>query len=85
MLYAGIFLANNCSNTNVEIATDPSNHVGRYVSDLQFYVVLQIFQSLGFIVDPFLEVTPEEVVRWVKIMLEEIMRISNLQFITWKC
>jgi len=82
MLYPDIYLANNCSNTNVEIVTDPSNHVGRYVSDLQFYVVLQICQSLGFTVDPFLEVTLEEAVRCIKIMLREVKRISNLQFIT---
>jgi len=68
MFRSGTFLAINCSNTNVEIVNDSSNHVGRYASDLPFYVVLQIRQSLGIVVvDSFLEVSPEKVVRWVKI------------------
>ena len=53
---------------NVEIVNNSSNHVGRYVSGLPFYVALQICQSLCIVaIDPFLEVPQEEVVRWVKI------------------
>jgi len=55
MFYPGAFLA-NCSNTNVEIINDSSNHIGMHTSNLPFYVVLQIFQSLGIVVvDPFVE------------------------------
>jgi len=68
MFYSGTFLENNYSSMNVEIVNNSSNHVGRYVSGLPFYVALQICQSLCIVaIDPFLEVPQEEVVRWVKI------------------
>jgi len=63
MFYSRTFLVNNCSNTNVEIVNGSSNHIGRCASDLPFYVVLQICQSLGIVVkDPFLEVPPGKLV-----------------------
>jgi len=59
MFYSGTFLANNCSNTNVEIINNSSNHVGGYASDFPFSARVRGI----VVVDPFFEATPEKVVR----------------------
>ena len=67
MFYSGTSLTDNCCNSNVEIVDDLSYHVSWYAPDLPSYFVLQICQDLGIIViDPFLEVPPEEAVTWVQ-------------------
>ena len=66
MFYPGTSLTDNCCNSNVEIVDNSSYHVSWYAPNLPSYVVLQICQGLRIVViDPFLEVPPEEVVTWV--------------------
>ena len=68
MFYPGASLTDNCCNSNVETVDNSSYHVSWYPPDLRSYVVLQICQGLGIVViDPFLEVPPEEVVTWVQV------------------
>ena len=68
MLYPGTSLTDNCCNSTVEIDNNLSYHVSWYEPDLGSDVVLQIWQSLGIVViDPFLEVSAEEVVTFVQV------------------
>ena len=61
-------LTDSCCNSNVEIVDNSSYHVSWHAPGLPSYVVFQICQSLGIVViDPFLEVPPEEVVTWVQV------------------
>ena len=61
-------MTDNCCNSNVEIVDNSSYHVSWYTPNLPSYVVLQISQGVGIAaIDPFLDVSPEEVVTWVQV------------------
>ena len=68
MFYPDTSFKDNCCNSNVEIFDNLSLHVSWDTPDLPSYVVLQICQGLVIVfIDSFLEVPPEELVKWVQV------------------